>query len=52
MMYALNQDPEMRKKLTDTGYDIIDVTLDKMPAFLAEKGKAYLNDAKAAGLVK
>ena len=52
MMYALNQDPDMRKKLADTGYDVIDVTLDKMPGFLAEKGKAYLNDAKAAGLVK
>ena len=52
MMYALNADPDMRKKLTDTGYDVIDVTLEKMPGFLAEKGKAYLNDAKAAGLLK
>jgi tripartite-type tricarboxylate transporter receptor subunit TctC len=52
MMLALNQEPVTRKKLTDDGYDVIDVTLEKMPAFLAEKGKAYIEDAKAAGLVK
>ena len=52
MMYAVNQDPEMRKKLTDGGYDVIDVTLEKMPAFLAEKSKAYIEDARAAGLLK
>jgi tripartite-type tricarboxylate transporter receptor subunit TctC len=52
MMHAVNQDPEMRQKLTDGGYDVIDVTLEKMPAFLAEKGKAYIEDAKAAGLLK
>jgi len=52
MMYAVNQDPEMRQKLTDGGYDVIDVTLERMPAFLAEKGKAYIDDAKAAGLLK
>jgi hypothetical protein len=48
----VNQDPEMRKKLTDGGYDVIDVTLEKMPAFLAEKSKAYIEDARAAGLLK
>ena len=52
MMFAVNQDPEMRKKLTDGGYDVIDVTLEEMPAFLAEKSKAYIEDAKAAGLLK
>jgi tripartite-type tricarboxylate transporter receptor subunit TctC len=52
IMYALNQDPGMRKQLTDGGYDVIDITLDKMPAFVAEKSRAYVEDAKAAGLVK
>jgi tripartite-type tricarboxylate transporter receptor subunit TctC len=52
MMFAVNQDPEMRRKLTDGGYDVIDVTLEKMPAFLAEKARAYIDDAKAAGLLK
>ena len=52
MMLEVNADPEMRKKLADGGYDVIDVTLEKMPAFLAEKAKAYIDDAKAAGLIK
>jgi tripartite-type tricarboxylate transporter receptor subunit TctC len=52
MMLSLNQEPVTRKKLTDDGYDVIDITLEKMPAFLAEKGKAYIDDAKAAGLLK
>ena len=52
MMYALNQDPAMRKQLTDGGYDVINITLEKMPAFVAEKSRAYIEDAKAAGLLK
>ena len=52
MMLAVNADPEMRRKLTDGGYDVIDITLEKMPGFLAEKSKAYIDDAKAAGLLK
>jgi tripartite-type tricarboxylate transporter receptor subunit TctC len=52
MMLTLNQEPSTRKKLTDDGYDVIDITLEEMPAFLAEKGKAYIEDAKAAGLLK
>jgi hypothetical protein len=51
-MYALNQDAAMRKQLGETGFDVIDITLDRMPAFLAEKSKAYIDDAKAAGLLK
>jgi tripartite-type tricarboxylate transporter receptor subunit TctC len=52
IMFALNQDPGMRTQLTEGGFDVIDVTLDKMPAFLAEKSRAYIEDAKAAGLLK
>ena len=52
MMFAVNQDPAMRKQLTEGGYDLIDITLEQMPAFLAEKSRAYIEDAKAAGLVK
>ena len=52
MMHAVNQDPAMRKQLTEGGYDLIDITLEQMPAFLAEKSRAYVEDAKAAGLLK
>jgi hypothetical protein len=40
------------RKLTDGAYDVIDVTLENMPAFLADKANAYIDDAKAAGLIK
>jgi tripartite-type tricarboxylate transporter receptor subunit TctC len=52
LMYELNQDPAMRKQMFDGGYDVIDITVEKMPAFLAERTKAALEDAKAAGLIK
>jgi tripartite-type tricarboxylate transporter receptor subunit TctC len=52
LMYELNQDEAMRKKMSDLGYDLVDVTLEKMPAFLAERSKVSLEDAKAAGLLK
>ena len=52
MMFAVNQEPAMRKQLTEGGYDLIDITLEQMPAFLAEKSRAYIEDAKAAGLLK
>jgi hypothetical protein len=51
-MYDLNQDPAMRKQMFEGGYDVIDITVEKMPAFLAERTQAYLGDAKAAGLIK
>ncbi|WP_019140728.1 tripartite tricarboxylate transporter substrate binding protein [Noviherbaspirillum massiliense] len=52
MMGVLNQDPEMRKKLADGGYDVIDVPLEKMADFVAERRKVYVQDAKDAGLIK
>ena len=50
--YALNRTPACASNSTDGGYDVIDVTLEKMPAFLAERSRAYIDDAKAAGLLK
>ena len=52
MMAELNSDPESRKKLADAGYDLVDVSLEQMPAFMAERTKGYLQDAKDAGLIK
>lgn len=49
---AINQDPEFRKKMADGGFELIDVTYDKMPAFIAERKKAYLEAAKLMGLAK
>ena len=52
MMAGLNADPESRKKLADSGFDLVDVSLEQMPGFMAERSKNYLQDAKDAGLVK
>jgi len=48
----INRDPEFRRKMTEQGLEIVDVTYDKMPAFLEERKKAYLSSAKLLGLVK
>jgi tripartite-type tricarboxylate transporter receptor subunit TctC len=52
MMDVLNKDPESRRKLTEAGYDVVDIPLEKMPEFMAERKKAYLQDARNAGLLK
>ena len=49
---AINRDPEFRQRMIDGGFELIDVTYDKMPAFIAERTKAYLASAKLMGLAK
>jgi tripartite-type tricarboxylate transporter receptor subunit TctC len=48
----INRDPEFRRKMTEQGIEIVDITYDKMPAFLEERKKAYLASAKLLGLAK
>jgi tripartite-type tricarboxylate transporter receptor subunit TctC len=52
MMAEVNKDPDTRKRLTEGGYDLVDVGLEDMPDFLAKRNKQYLQDAKDAGMVK
>jgi tripartite-type tricarboxylate transporter receptor subunit TctC len=52
MMEALNKDPELRKKMVDGGFEVIDVPYDKVPAFMKERTADYMNSAKMLGLVK
>jgi tripartite-type tricarboxylate transporter receptor subunit TctC len=52
MFYEINRDAEFRRAMTDQGLEIIDVTYDKMPAFIEERKKAYLSAAKLLGLAK
>ena len=52
MMDALNKDPEMRKKMYELGFEVTDITLEMMPAFMKERTQEYLNSAKTLGLVK
>jgi tripartite-type tricarboxylate transporter receptor subunit TctC len=48
----INRDAEFRRKMTEQGLEIVDITYDKMPAFLEERKKAYLSAAKLLGLAK
>ena len=48
----MNRDAEFRAKMTEQGLELVDVTYDKMAAFLDERKKAYLEAAKLLGLLK
>jgi tripartite-type tricarboxylate transporter receptor subunit TctC len=48
----INRDPDFRRKMAEQGIEIVDVTYDKMPAFLEERKKAYMSSAKLLGLAK
>jgi len=52
MMDALNKDPELRKKMIDGGFEVIDIPVDKVPAFMQERSKEYLQTARAIGMIK
>jgi tripartite-type tricarboxylate transporter receptor subunit TctC len=52
MMDAINKDPELRKRMFEGGFEVTDITLEMMPAFMKERTQEYLNSAKALGLVK
>ena len=52
MFSEINRDPESRKQMIELGFELMDVTYDKMPAFMEERKKAYLAAAKLLGLTK
>jgi tripartite-type tricarboxylate transporter receptor subunit TctC len=52
MFSEINRDPEFRQRMAEGGFELIDVTYDKMPAFMAERAKVYSEVAKRMGLAK
>ncbi|HSQ03178.1 MAG TPA: tripartite tricarboxylate transporter substrate binding protein [Burkholderiales bacterium] len=48
----LNQDPEMKRLAAEAGFELIDIGLEKMPAFMAARTKDYMVSARRLGLVK
>jgi len=48
----INKDPEFRTNMASQGIELIDITYDKMPAFIADRKKAYTSIAKLMGLTK
>jgi tripartite-type tricarboxylate transporter receptor subunit TctC len=52
MWAALNTDPEMRDLAAKSGFELVNVGLEQMDAFMAEKGKLYTEGAARLGLGK
>lgn len=49
---ALNNDPEMKELAAKSGFELVNVGVDQMDAFMAEKGKLYTEGASRLGLGK
>jgi len=49
---ALNADPEMKELAFKSGFELVNIGVDKMDAFMKERAKAYTEVAKRLGLVK
>jgi tripartite-type tricarboxylate transporter receptor subunit TctC len=48
----INAEPELRKRMQDGGFEVIDVGYNAMPKFQRDRSLEYLEGAKALGLVK
>ena len=49
---ALNNDPEMKEMAFKSGFELVNVGVDKMEPFMRERTKAYMEVAKRMGLAK
>ena len=52
MMDAINKDPDLRRRMTEGGFEVTDIGLDQIPAFVKERSVEYLNAARGLGMVK
>ena len=48
----LNADPELRKRKTAAGFELVDISYEQMPTFIKDRTAAYQDDAKRLGLIK
>src|SRR3954465_4880746 len=49
---ALNNDPEMKELAFKSGFELVNVGVDKMEPFMRERTKAYMEVTKSLGLAK
>jgi tripartite-type tricarboxylate transporter receptor subunit TctC len=52
MMDAINKDPELRRRMIEGGFEVTDIGLEQIPAFVKERSVEYLNAAKGLGMMK
>ena len=48
----LNGDPELRKRKSTAGFELVDISYDQMGAFIKDRTVAYQDDARRLGLIK
>jgi hypothetical protein len=48
----INSDPEMKEYASKSGFELVDVGVEKMEPFMRERTKAYTDVAKRMGLTK
>ncbi len=49
---AMNNEPEMKELAAKAGFELVNIGVEEMPAFMAEKTKLYLESAQRLGLGK
>ena len=47
MMDAVNKDPDLRKRMTEGGFEVTDISLEQIPAFVKERSVEYLTPPRA-----
>ena len=52
MIGEINKDPKFVKAMLDGGFAMLDVPAEDMEAFMGQKSKEYLADARSAGLIQ
>ena len=48
----INKDVDFQKRMAEGGFELVDIGVDKMPAFMLERAKVYTEAAKRMGLLK
>ena len=48
----MNSDPEMKELAAKSGFELVNVGVEQMDAFMAEKTKLYTDGAQRLGLGK
>ena len=48
----INKDPDFRQRMADGGFELVDIGVDKMAGFMAERSKVYIENARRMGLLK
>ena len=49
---GINKDADFQKRMADGGFELVDIGIDKMPAFMIERTRVYTESARRMGLLK